>query len=751
MCMGISFGVAVTNDYTSINRQAVIKQGLAMANTDEAKSKEIAALIVNRSAHILSKIQLAKAIIQNDPDALNTAQTNMCTIHDIEAYVEHWRFLVPDKARLKAGILHELSQQFTLNKDLMPQFCTVLGIEDEAVQDAYEDFYDGKLDTIFKEVDKDDKGAQDDIIAGLKWLYPLRGETLIKQGEEGKGLYILIEGLLRVQVEKQDDDGNTMTEIVGEIGPGEFIGEMSLLTGDTTNATVIALRDSDIVFLSRENFDKLILEYPELLRNIAVQIVYRVKSDIKPVSMLQTAKSFTILPISGGTGDFGPKLVEKLDQFGSTLYLTSEDMKQRLKDVTGSNNLEAYVDEYAFVDWLEEQERVYKFIVYEGDIYHPNWTRRAIQQANRILLVTRDDADPEKSALEALLAAIPQPELTAPQDLVILHESRNALPKNTRAWLEKRTVKRYYHVAEDRDYDRVVRYLRGRAVGIVFGGGGMRGAAHAGVIKAMEENGIIADYAGGTSAGAVVAAQYGLEWTVDKIMQETKEKLLKKSTLFQFTFPYTSFTTAKRLNEAFVDMFGGIDIEDLWTPAFTIASNLTQAKQTVMDSGSLHRAVRASTSLAGIHPPTVDVNNDLLLDGGGFNNTPADVMRQKVETGTVIAVDMGFTKREFPDYTYGDSLNGFSVLLNRLNPFKSKTINAPTIVSIIMRSNALWSIQATSQQIKQADLLLKPPVNEFGLWDLESADEIYQAGYDYASDKIKQWKEEGGFNDTFGN
>ncbi|MEO0561255.1 MAG: hypothetical protein AAF125_04030 [Chloroflexota bacterium] len=166
-----------------------------------------------------------------------------------------------------------------------------------------------------------------------------------------------------------------------------------------------------------------------------------------------------------------------------------------------------------------------------------------------------------------------------------------------------------------------------------------------------------------------------------------------------------------------------------------------------MDSGSLHRAVRASSSLAGVHPPTIAPNNDLLIDGGGFNNTPADVMRNKVRTGTVLAVDMGFTKRKFPPYSYGDSLSGWRVFWNRVNPF-TEAMNVPLITETMLRANALWSIQATELQVAHADLILKPPVSEFGLFDLEKADELFQVGYDYAIGELKTWMDQGGLSDT---
>ena len=256
---------------------------------------------------------------------------------------------------------------------------------------------------------------------------------------------------------------------------------------------------------------------------------------------------------------------------------------------------------------------------------------------------------------ETVYGEIPQPELGIERHLVIVHDKRTIDPHQTAHLLKCRTVDYYHHVALDHppDMARLVRYLRGKPIGIVFGGGGMRGTAHLGVLAAMQELGIPVDHAGGTSAGALIAGQVGLEWKLPRMLETLKGRVLQRRVVMQPTLPIVSLSGGHAMNRALLDMYGGHEIEDLWRPVFTIASNLTQARMEIMDSGSLHHAVRASSSLAGIHPPTIAENNDLLIDGGGFDNTPADVMRAKLRGGTVLAVDLGFTKRNFPDYNYG--------------------------------------------------------------------------------------------------
>ncbi len=718
-------------------------------------AEKTVSLIENRAAHILSKLHTAAALILRQAgESVEAARPPLSAAY-LEAYTEHWRFLLPDDPAERAAVLHLMAERWAFDRDSAPETCASLGVDAPALRSAYESAYGQPPDAALRPPHADSSPAMDPlyaaVIGGLRWRYLLRGETLIQAGDAGTGLYLLLEGLVRVQ---HEDAQSGALHVIATLGPGELIGEMSLLTGEAHGATVIGLRDSDLVLLSRTAFDQLTEAHPILLRSLAYQAIERLRGTTAERQALRRTRLVALLYADPALAEsFTPQLQAAFDPFGAPIKrLTAPEVDAGVKENNGFA-LEELADDYAFVDWLEQQALTFPTLLCDSHPDYPNWTRRIILQADHILIVARADGDADLSVVERILAALDQPELTPPQSLVLVQPRRDMQPQGTRRWLEKRPrVAQHHHVALDHkpDLARLVRAVRGRSVGIVFGGGGMRGAAHAGVIQALEELDVAVDYVGGTSAGAVVAAQYGLEWDVPRIMEETRERLLKRSTLFQFTLPFVAFTTAQKLNAAYAAMFGGVDIEDLWRPAFTIASNLTQARMEVMDYGSLHKAVRASSSLAGIHPPTVAENNDLLIDGGGFNNTPADVMRGVVgKHGTVIAVDMGFTKREFPHFNYDDTVSGVSILLNRINPFRRRQIVAPSIVTVMLRANALWSIQATNRQVAPADLILRPPVSDYGLFELDAADAIFQRGYEDARETLAAWVNSGALGDTY--
>lgn len=693
---------------------------------DQHQAETALKRIEGRLQHIHAKLHIAaRMILDEDPAAPASLSTD-----DLERFAAHWLPLVPDKPAVKALVLHLLMEKYAISLETAPTTMSQLGVDDPEVRDEFQALFDQSLPALDEAPSP--TATDDNRFYGLQWMYLKRGETLVAQGADSERIYILVEGLLRASTPSEAD---TKPHIL-LMYPGQLIGSLGFLTGEPHAATITALRDSDVVYITNADFDRYVQQHPEALRKLAVHALDLVRQAVAPPAA--KTRSIAWLPISDGLDEFRRLLEAELSSHGKTRQLRADDA---LEMIGPHAELEAVTDTYEFVDWMEQQDAAHEFMLYVGDPNYPNWTRRCIEQSDYILLVARADESPESSRVEAILHDIPNPEFTPQVDLVLVHESRATQPTGTSRWLANRQVARHHHVALDhsQDFKRLGRHLRGRTLGIAFGGGGMRGLAHAGVIQALREHDIHCDIAGGTSAGAIIAALYGLELDSEAIKREAA-RAMDRSSIFQPTLPFTSVVTGHALNQIYAELFGDRNIEDLWIPVFTVAANLTRAEMTVKSTGSLQKAVRASTSLAGILPPAIDDNYDLLLDGGAFNNTPADVVREQIGSGVVLAVDLGYTQREFPKYTYNDAINGFRVLWSRINPFAER-IQVPAIMDIMMRSNGLGGMNATAAQVAQADLVFRPPVTQFGLYDIEAADEIFAAGYNHAVEIIRAWNE----------
>ncbi|MGL5683980.1 MAG: patatin-like phospholipase family protein [Marinifilaceae bacterium] len=231
-------------------------------------------------------------------------------------------------------------------------------------------------------------------------------------------------------------------------------------------------------------------------------------------------------------------------------------------------------------------------------------------------------------------------------------------------------------------------FAQRKKVGLVLGGGGAKGAAHVGVLKVLEEEGIPVDYIAGTSIGAIGGALYSigydaamldtlmrsLDWenlmrdNVDRTKQTFSSKLKKDMYAVsiplskeKFTFP-AGIIAGQNIYNLFTDLTVGYHELDTFSklpiPFSAVAVDLVSGKDVVLDKGSLPTAMRASMSIPGVFVP-VELDDMILIDGGAINNLPTDVV-QKMGAEIVIAIDLSTGE------TPKNELRGMMGMVNRL-------------------------------------------------------------------------------------
>jgi len=137
------------------------------------------------------------------------------------------------------------------------------------------------------------------------------------------------------------------------------------------------------------------------------------------------------------------------------------------------------------------------------------------------------------------------------------------------------------------------------------------------------------DAIGGTSMGAVIAAQYAMGQDAPGLSALNRRTWIDANPLKDKTLPVVALLACRRLDRMVATMFGDTQIADLWLPYFCISTDLTHAEVHVHDRGPVGRAVRASMSLPAMAIPIRD-GSALLVDGGVLNNVPADVDEEAV-------------------------------------------------------------------------------------------------------------------------
>lgn len=177
-------------------------------------------------------------------------------------------------------------------------------------------------------------------------------------------------------------------------------------------------------------------------------------------------------------------------------------------------------------------------------------------------------------------------------------------------------------------------------VGLALGSGGARGAAHVGVLKVLEREGIRVVAIAGSSIGAMVGGAYAAGIPVERIEEEWKKTSLPQVVrTFLPTFPRTGLSSGAELQRYLRSVFGDLRVEELPIPFAAVATDLDTGEAVVIREGPLVEAVRASTSIPGIFRP-VRWRGRILVDGGLVEPVPVRVCRE-LGAEIVIGVDVG--------------------------------------------------------------------------------------------------------------
>jgi NTE family protein/lysophospholipid hydrolase len=570
--------------------------------------------------------------------------------------------------------------------------------------------------------------------AGVDWVALRGGDWLFREGEPGDAAWLLITGRLRAV---QERDGGERA--LNEIAAGETVGEMALLSDAVRSASVYAVRDSQLARLSSKAFAELTNRHPAALRRIAGFVVDRLRRHGGPASVPRAGIALAVVAARPEVelDAFARRLAAALAGLGKVQHVT----RGLVDSVLGRSGIADASDAdpagMRLVRWMNARDAASDFVLYQGDAAWSPWTERVARHADRVLVVARAADGPGLGPVEKQLEALWHGVRGADPQLALLHAA-DGTPSGTRAWLAQRRAAQHFHVrdGDDRDFARLARSLTGRGVGLVLGGGGARGFAHLGVLRALEEEGVPIDWVGGTSIGSIIAAlpAQGLDAAASR---EVCRRYI--SSLFDPTLPVVSLLAGRRIGRRVAEAMGGGDIEDLWLPYFCVATNLSRAEALVQRSGPLFRAVRSSISLPGILPP-VTRNGEVFVDGGLLNNLPIDVMQSLSGGGPVIAVDVSPDVDLKSHIELESDLSGWRALWQRVRPF-GKRLDLPYISSVLMRSALVGSIVGDRERraAETASLYLKLPVSDWGLLEFEKLDEIALRGHQASAGRVKEW------------
>jgi len=531
------------------------------------------------------------------------------------------------------------------------------------------------------------------------------GERLMSRGEPGDSLYLVRHGRLRSSITDADGVVNTL----GEVGKGEVVGEMALLTDQNRTADVDALRDSSLYRLSADAFSELLTSQPDLIRTCATVIVDRYKTSFDATQ--RDTLPATIAVIS----DVEPATYT---WFIDVLAASLDD-----HDVVCVDEADLQNDDRAAE--LLELEAENDIVFLHAGAKPSEWAHQCLRHADKVLVL----GETNRSRRLLPLEEDPIAQDRVAQLDTILAVVHHGIPNMT-AWMKDRNPQTYENVqfAVDSDVRRLARRINGTERVLVLSGGGARGLAHFGALAVLAEHGIDHDVICGTSAGSLAGAAVSVigdpkkagDWVVDWLQAARWKR--------DATIPIVAMQSGELLAEGLANLIGGESIENLDRHFFAVSTNLTAGGTHVHDRGPILDAVRASIAVPGVFPP-VNSAEGVLVDGGVLDNLPVAEARRRYPSAEIIAIDVGGGESGLT----GGEL-GSDGVVHGARALSSKH-DYPTLPRVLVR---LTELGREPNDPSIADVYIRPDVSGYPLLDASRDEEIIAKGREAALEWIEQ-------------
>lgn len=560
-----------------------------------------------------------------------------------------------------------------------------------------------------------------EILKKMEKIHLKKNKILYRQGSMSDSFYILVQGALLVTV-KIEKNGQKFNH---EVIPGETLGELGALSHEPRTGTVKAIEDSLLLKIPSRVFVEFSRDYPSISIDLINTLFVRSKEFINLISSGEIQrKHIAVIPTNNSfnSNPFLHELEKQLKQFAD-ITLLSEQSTELQKEI-------------------EKSEKEKKTIIYLVQNPHSQLAKFCFKKIEMLYLVADGESEPHIESF--ILKKINENKYRIKPELVLFYKDQSQ-PRNTAKWLKLARFNLHHHIrtALLKDFQRLTRFIRGQAVGVVLGGGGLRSWAHLGALQALVKAEIPIDAIGGTSAGAIVAGFYALHESIEdsshaleQLADITRETIALKN----ITWPAVSVFNGRDYTNKLKKMFK-TKIEDLWLPFFCVSCDLSNNKQIIHRKGLVWKAIRTTTAVPAVFPPMV-VKGKLYLDGGILNNLPVDVMKKIIgNSSTIAAVELTHNNIDLHEYNFPPILPFWKTFLAKMR-FTYKDYKFPGLIDTFLKALLAGSSAKQNENSVMADILITPDLSRFSLLNVkkEQYQELIQLGYDEAVVAIATWK-----------
>lgn len=250
------------------------------------------------------------------------------------------------------------------------------------------------------------------------------------------------------------------------------------------------------------------------------------------------------------------------------------------------------------------------------------------------------------------------------------------------------------------------------SLGLALGGGAMRGIAHVGILKALEDHDLKPDLLTGTSMGAFVAGLYAFGKTPEEIRDMVKE--LDLFDVSRFTMSRFGLLSNEEIGKIFQKHIGDAKIEDSPMPLAIIAADISTGEKVIIKSGKVSQAIMASACVPGLFIP-VQMENRILVDGGIVENIPVSTLKE-MGAHLVVGVNLNNARRyKRPEDIVDVFFNAFEIAIDTTTRIQTD---------------------------EDADVMIKLDVADYSRTESNNVWELYAEGYRGGILSIKEIKNE---------
>jgi NTE family protein len=558
------------------------------------------------------------------------------------------------------------------------------------------------------------------LAAGVRRVVVRAGETIYRYGDSATTAHVVLAG--RVEIMATDRVGEET--VVAHLGPGQEFGALAVFESGRRSATAVAAEDSEILVIEEEILRQAVASSRQLAFNLFAGFGRQIKQVMQwhrgdrpagRIAVIRNRGAETFVDaLATGIAGYGQKVLRRPPELDGLRVSVGRTFNGR-ESCLGQGLPH---DHRQLCEWVSD------------GLTPPSLDDLAA--FDRVVWVVPADA---RSAAEKSVqaATVNNPELFEKARVVWLMSPDERVGPTTSSALGVRSYKvpapgdGRLSVAYGRAVSRVVRDLLGIRRGLALSGGGAKGMAHLGVLRAFDRAGIDFDMLAGTSGGALAGVPYAAGYDPDTCIASFTQDLTT-------AWPFRWLPRGKQLFLLWSFRAGRFDamlrsylyqwrLDQLPIPFAAVTVDLVTGREVIRDSGDAVHAVLESINVPGVSPPIVR-GDQALTDGGVRNNLPTDVLVAK-GAGFVVGVDVSKRMRaEFAGLTPGRPTNA-----------------RPGSMETIFRVLEVLSSTTHAPQARAADLVLEPDTAAFKFADFDRTPALADAGEQAAEEALPRLRE----------